>query len=92
MDDWGSIPGKGRDFFSSPLRSDRLWGPIRFLGVKRLMCEADNSPPSSSKVKNVWSYTSNPPYVFMAWFLIKNRKTLPYEGVSKSFRTESITK
>jgi len=29
--------------------------------VKRLGHEADRSPPSSAKVKNVWSYTSTPP-------------------------------
>jgi len=31
------------------------------LGVKRLGCEADHSPPPSAEVKNVWSYTSSPP-------------------------------
>jgi len=29
--------------------------------VKRLGCEDDHSPPSSAKVKNVWSYNSIPP-------------------------------
>jgi hypothetical protein len=28
--------------------------------------EADNTPPSSAEVKNAWSYTSTPQYVFMA--------------------------
>jgi hypothetical protein len=28
---------------------------------KRPGCETDNSPPSSAKVKNAWSYTSTPP-------------------------------
>jgi hypothetical protein len=27
LDDRGSIPGRGRGFFSQPLRPDRLWGP-----------------------------------------------------------------
>jgi hypothetical protein len=31
------------------------------LGVKQPGCEADDSPPSSVKVKNVWSYTSISP-------------------------------
>jgi hypothetical protein len=31
------------------------------LEVKQLGHEADHSPPSSAKVKNVWSYTSTPP-------------------------------
>jgi len=37
-----------------------------FLGVKQLGCKHDHSPPSSAEVKNVWSYTATPPYVFMA--------------------------
>jgi hypothetical protein len=60
-DDRGSIPGRGWEYFSSSLCPDRLWGPPRFLsngnrgalsvGVKRLGCETDSSPPSSSEVK-----------------------------------------
>jgi hypothetical protein len=42
-------------------------------GVKRPRREADHSPPSSAEVKNAWSYTSTPPYVFMAWYLLKHR-------------------
>jgi hypothetical protein len=30
------------------------------------------SPPFSAEVKNVWSYTSTPQYVFMEQFLVKN--------------------
>jgi hypothetical protein len=37
------------------------------LGVKRPGREADHSPLSSAEVKNVWSYTSTPQYIFMAW-------------------------
>jgi hypothetical protein len=29
-------------------------------GIKRPVCEADKSPPSSTEVKNAWSYTSTP--------------------------------
>jgi hypothetical protein len=43
------------------------------LGVKRPVREADHSPPSSAEVKNAWSYTSTPQYVFMAWCLVKHR-------------------
>jgi hypothetical protein len=25
-------------------------------------------PPSSAEVKNVWNYTSAPPYIFMVWY------------------------
>jgi hypothetical protein len=31
LDDRGSIPGRGREFFSSLPRSDRLWGPPSLL-------------------------------------------------------------
>jgi hypothetical protein len=48
--------------------------PIQWvLGVKQLRCEADHSPPSSTEDKNIWSYTSTPPYAFMAWCLLKHR-------------------
>jgi hypothetical protein len=48
---------------------DRLWGKPRFLligtgllaiGIKRLVREAEQSPPSSAKVKNECSYTHSP--------------------------------
>jgi hypothetical protein len=31
--------------------------------------EADHLPPTSAEVKKTWTYTSTPPYVFMAWCL-----------------------
>jgi hypothetical protein len=38
------------------------WLPeVLCLGVKRSGHEADNSPPSSAKVKNAWRYTYTPP-------------------------------
>jgi hypothetical protein len=40
-------------------------------GVKRQGREADHSPPTSAEVKNMWIYTSTPPYVFMAYCLIR---------------------
>jgi hypothetical protein len=44
-----------------------------FPGIKRSGLEGEHSPPSSAQVKNAWSYTSAPPYVFMARFLVKHR-------------------
>jgi hypothetical protein len=35
--------------------------------------ELDRSPPTSAEVKNAWSYTSTPPLVFKAWWLIKRK-------------------
>jgi len=34
--------------------------------LQQLVHEADHSPPSSAEIKNVWSSTSTPLYVFMA--------------------------
>jgi hypothetical protein len=36
-----------------------------FQGVKRQGREADHSPPTSAEVKEMWIYTSTPPYTFM---------------------------
>jgi hypothetical protein len=35
-------------------------------GVKRPGRKADHSSPASAEVKNMWMYTSTPPYAFMA--------------------------
>jgi len=39
--------------------------------VKQSGREAEYSPPSSTYVKNVWNYTPTPPYIIIAWYLIK---------------------
>jgi hypothetical protein len=46
--------------------------------VKRPGREADHSPPSSAEVKNAWSYTSTPQYVFVAWCLVKHRDNFTF--------------
>jgi hypothetical protein len=61
LDGRGSIPGSGKNFFSSPQRPDRLWGPPSLLSsayrgalspvVPRLEREAGHSLPSSAEVK-----------------------------------------
>jgi hypothetical protein len=43
---------------------------ILSLGLKRPGREADHSRPASAEVKNLWTYTSTPPYAFMAQCLI----------------------
>jgi hypothetical protein len=48
------------------------------LGVKQLGHEAYHLSPSSAKVKNVWSYTPTPHYVFMAWCLVKHRDNFTF--------------
>jgi hypothetical protein len=39
--------------------------------IKRPGREADHSPTSRAEVKNAWSYSCTPLYVFMAWCLVK---------------------
>jgi len=56
------------------------WGALS-QEVKWLGHEADHSPPSSAKVKDVMNYTSIPPYVFMAWCLVKYRIHLYGMGI-----------
>jgi hypothetical protein len=41
---------------------------VLFQGVRWPKCKAEHSPPSSAKVKNVWSFTSTP-QCFMEWCL-----------------------
>jgi hypothetical protein len=48
------------------------------LGVKWKGHEVDQSPPSSTKVKNMLSYTSFSPYNFMVWCLIKYRNVFAF--------------
>jgi hypothetical protein len=67
-----------RHFFSCPKHPDRLWGPPR-LSSKKI---GDATPGESSRsekltitsssadVKNMWSYTSTPPYGLTLWGLI----------------------
>jgi hypothetical protein len=43
-----------------------MGGEDPFPGIKRPGREADHSPPSNADVKKIWSYTSSPPYIFMA--------------------------
>jgi hypothetical protein len=39
----------------------------------------DYSSTSSAKVKNARSYNSNPPHVFIIWYLVKHRGfTIPF--------------
>jgi hypothetical protein len=79
MDNRGSIPGRCNVVvFSSPPYPDRLWcppshPPIHWVQralspvLKRPGREADHSPHSSAEAKK----SPSPPYVFMAWGLVK---------------------
>jgi hypothetical protein len=43
--------------------------------IKRPRRETDHSPPSNGAVKNMWSYTSTPPQIFMTQSLFKHKTT-----------------
>jgi hypothetical protein len=81
------FPGGSR-IFSSPQRSDRLWGPPSplsseymdgFPGINLPGCQADHSPPSSAKVNNGGAI---PPFPLMcSWhnvYLIKQRQNFTW--------------
>jgi len=66
---------RGRDFFSSPPHSERLWGPPSHLsnGYCGYFLDAKAAGAWSWPlisicvvVKNEWSFTSTHPYVYMA--------------------------
>jgi hypothetical protein len=73
----GTIPSGGWEFFSSPPRPERLWGPPSLLSngyqvlfpwgysgrVVKLTTHLHLVPRS----KNEWSYTSTPQYTFIRW-------------------------
>ena len=63
-------PDRDESFFSSPEWPHWLWSPPSLLfngnwgsfpGVKQLGCDFDHWPPSSTEIKNEWSYISVPP-------------------------------
>jgi hypothetical protein len=47
--------------------------------------EADYSNPPSAEVKNAWSYTSTPQYVFMVWCPVKHRDKFIFTSVCDKF-------
>jgi hypothetical protein len=53
-----SIPASGAHSAFHPVIMNAV-----SLRNKKLVFEADYSPPSSAEVKNAWSYTSVPPYI-----------------------------
>jgi hypothetical protein len=81
--DRGSILGRYGDFllFATASRLT-LWPtqpPIQWVPRLKLPeLKAYHKSPSSTKVKNAWSYTSTPQYVFMAWCLVKHRDNFTF--------------
>jgi hypothetical protein len=78
---WGSIPGGGWEFFSSPPGPDLLWVPPNLLsngyqglfpwGLSGLDVKLTTHLHLEPRSKNAWSYTSTPQYAFMAWCSVK---------------------
>jgi hypothetical protein len=60
-------------------------------GIKWPGHEADYSPSSSTKAKNVRSYTTIPPHIFMVWCLIKHRDFIhtDYESCNEQMMQSS---
>jgi hypothetical protein len=52
--------------------------------------EADHSPPSTAEVKSAWRYSSTPPYVFMAWWLLSTEAERLYPAETHLARTSSL--
>jgi hypothetical protein len=48
------------------------------LGIKWPGREADHSLPSNAELKNVWSYTSTPQHLFVAWCFVKYRDSFKH--------------
>jgi len=65
------------------------WVPGGFSpGVKRPGYKADHSPPYSAEIKNVWKYTSTPPYVFVVWCLVKKTEKLTFNFTFANVRSK----
>jgi len=63
-----------------PTQPPIQWAPEAFPpGIKQPGHEAYHLPPASVKIKNAWSYTYIPPYVFMVWCLVEHR--IHFHGV-----------
>jgi hypothetical protein len=70
LDDWGSNPGGGWEFFPSPPRPDRLWDPPSLLfngyggifpwGLSGREVKLTTHLHLIPRSKNVWNYTSTP--------------------------------
>jgi len=81
LDDWGFKSWQGLGIFLFTTASKLAPGPTQCpiqwvpgalsLEVKQLGCEADNSYPSSAKVKNALSYTPTPQYAFIVRYSVK---------------------
>jgi hypothetical protein len=56
------------------------------LGVKRRDVKLTTPLLLMPRSKNAWKYTSTPPYVFIAWCLVKHRDNFTFKRVEESYR------
>jgi hypothetical protein len=80
---WGWSTGRGWEFFSSPPRPDRLWGPSSFLsngyqGVERPRREAENRLHQVQRPRMLTVTPPIPQYTFMAWCSVKKSQLQLY--------------
>ena len=70
----GLIHGISELQFPSSQLPDKICGSpepeVLHLRVKRPGIETDHSPSTNAEIDNTWSYTSIPPYPFMAFFFV----------------------
>jgi hypothetical protein len=52
------------------------------------------TPPSSTKIKIAWGYTSTPPYIFIVWCLVQHRGnfTIFNKSVEEEEEEEAVVK
>jgi len=76
------FPTASKQALSPPsFLSNGYWGAL-FLGIKRPEREANQSPPSSSEVKNEWSLPPLRQHIFMACCLVKHRDNFTFTFTS----------
>jgi hypothetical protein len=73
LDDRCSIPGKGNDENISLRHGVQTGSELHAVCYSMDTGGLCNSLPSRNEVKNAWSYISTPQYVFIVWFLFKQR-------------------
>jgi hypothetical protein len=73
LDDRDSIRSRGRESFSSPPRTDRLWGPPSLLSHGYRGMKLTAHLHLAPRLRNV-ELCLHSPWVFKAWCLVKNKE------------------
>jgi hypothetical protein len=88
LEEWCSISGRGRNFFSSSPLPDWFWDPpsLLFSEYRELFPRRQSGRgvkvTTNLHLASRLSYTSTPPYVFMAWYLVKHRDNFTFTTFS----------